>query len=71
MDAIKKYMSNAHLEAILDECNERNMTLEEYLTMYLLSKHGKEFWDHADNLMLKHNFGCSDEAFELDHSIRN
>ncbi len=71
MENIKKLMSENHLEAILDECKERNMTFDEYLVMYLLSKHGHEFWDHVDNLILKHCFGCSDEALELDPSIRN
>ena len=71
MEAIKKNMSNAHLEAILDECRERNLTFDEYVVMYLLSKHGHEFWDHVDNLILKHSFGFSDEALELDPSIRN
>ena len=66
MKNIKKLMSENHLEAILDECKERNMTFDEYLVMYLLSKHGHEFWDHVDNLILKHCFGCSDEALELD-----
>ena len=51
MEAIKKYMSDAHLEAILDECKERNLTFDEYLVMYLLSKCGHEFWDHVDNLI--------------------
>ena len=71
MEAIKKYMSEYHLEVILDECKERNMTFDEYLVMYLLSKHGMKFWDHVDNLILKHSFGCSDEDLELDPSIRN
>lgn len=71
MEAIKKYMSDAHLEAILDECKERNLTFDEYLVMYLLSKCGHEFWDHVDNLIMKHSFGFSDEALELDPSIRN
>ena len=71
MEAIKKYMSDAHLEAILDECRERNLTFGEYIVMYLLSEHGHEFWDHVDNLILKHSFGFSDESLELDPSIRN
>ncbi len=71
MEAIIKYMSEEHLKAILAECGERNMTLEEYLVMYLLSKHNNEFWNHVDNLILKHCFGCSDEELELDPSIRN
>ncbi|MBR1913038.1 MAG: hypothetical protein IJ828_11880 [Treponema sp.] len=71
MDAIKKYMTESHLEAILAECKERNMSFDEYLVVYLLSKHGNAFWDHADNLVMKHSFGFSDETQELDSSIRN
>ena len=71
MEAIKKYMSESHLEALLDECKERNMTVEEYLVMYLLSKQGNSFWNHVDNLLLKHSFGFSDESLELDPEIRN
>ncbi len=71
MEAIKKYMSENHLEAILDECKERNMTFDEYLVMYLLTKRGNEFWNHVDNLIMKHSFGISDEELELDPSIKN
>lgn len=71
MEAIKKYMTEYHLSVILEECAERNMTFDEYLVVYLLSKHGHEFWDHVDNLVLKHEFSCHDEALELDPSLRN
>lgn len=71
MEAIKKYMTEYHLSVILEECEERNMTFDEYLVVYLLSKHGHEFWDHVDNLMMKHMFGDSNEALELHPSLRN
>ena len=71
MEAIKKYMTEYHLEVILDECKERNMTFDEYLVMYLLSKHGWEFWDHVDNLIAKRFIGVFNEDLELDPSIRN
>ena len=71
MEAIKKLMTEYHLSVLLEECAERNMTLDEYLVVYLLSKHGHEFWDHVDNLILKHMIGDYDEALELDPSLRN
>ena len=71
MNAIKKYMSDYHLEALLDECKERNMSLDEYLVVYLLAKHGHEFWNHVENLGLKHFFDCSDKSLELDTLLRN
>jgi len=71
MEAIKKYMTEYHLSVLLKECEERNMTFDEYLVVYLLSKHGHEFWDHVDNLILKHMIGDSDESLELDPSLRN
>ena len=71
MEAIKKYMTENHLSVLLEECAERNMTFDEYLVVYLLSTHGHEFWDHVDNLILKHMIGDYDEALELDPSLRN
>ena len=71
MEAIKKYMSEYHLKVILKECEERNLSFDEYLVMYLLSKRGNEFWEHVDNLILKHFFGESNEELELDPSLRN
>lgn len=71
MEAIKKYMTEYHLKVLQEECAERNMTFDEYLVVYLLSKHFHEFWDHVDNLSLKHMIGDYDEALELDPSLRN
>lgn len=71
MEAIKKYMTEYHLKVLQEECAERNMTFDEYLVVYLLSKRFHEFWDHVDNLILKHMIGDYDEALELDPSLRN
>lgn len=65
MEAIKKYMSEYHLRAILEDCEKYNMSLDDYLVTYILSTHGMEFWDYVDSLMNEQLFG-SNEEIDLD-----
>ena len=42
-----------YMDVLKKECDTRNTTIEQYMIDYLIDNHGREFWHHVDELMMK------------------